>query len=104
VTKNDVQRLKGLLISAGGNIAALKGECKSPERMNANTMRCLVKHWQEAGREIVEILGEEVIEVTEHEDTPEDQELLADLAPLFTTKESGNGTTPSGSALDPVGS
>ena len=31
LTKSDVQRVKGLLIVAGGNIASLKGECKSPD-------------------------------------------------------------------------
>jgi hypothetical protein len=62
MTKNDVQRLKGLLISATGNIASLKGQAKSPDRMNVEEMRCLVTHWHNTGKEILEILASEELQ------------------------------------------
>ncbi len=58
MTKGDAQRLKGLFMSAEGNIASLKGQSRNTNKMNVEEMRCLVVHWQNAGKEILEILGE----------------------------------------------
>jgi hypothetical protein len=56
MTKNDVKRLRGLLTVAAGSIAAVKGDFKTPDRMNISRMRSLINHWLDAGREMLDIL------------------------------------------------
>jgi hypothetical protein len=59
MTKNDVKRLRGLLTVAAGSIAAVKGDFQARDRMNTSRMRALINHWQDAGREMLEILANE---------------------------------------------
>ena len=59
MTKNDVKHLRGLLTVAAGSIAAVKGDFKTPCQMNISRMHSLINHWQDSGREILEILASE---------------------------------------------
>jgi len=72
MTKNDVKRLRGLLTVAAGSIAAVKGDFKTPDRMNISRMRSLINHWQDSGREILEILASEELQQPDsfEDDTP----------------------------------
>ena len=59
MTKNDVKRFRGLLTIAAGSIAAVKGDFKTPDRMNISRIRSLINHWEDAGKEILDILANE---------------------------------------------
>jgi hypothetical protein len=59
LTKNDVKRLRGLLTVAAGSITAVKGDFQTRDQMNTSRMRALIHHWQDAGREILDILASE---------------------------------------------
>jgi hypothetical protein len=77
MTKNDVKRLRGLLTVAAGSIAAVKGDFQTRDRMNTSRMRSLMNHWQDAGREMLEILAHEDLQ---QPDTREDERpIMLDL-------------------------
>jgi len=59
ISKHEMQRVKGLLMEAGGNVGSLKGAVKSPSHIKIEKVRALVRLWQESGREILEILEKE---------------------------------------------
>jgi hypothetical protein len=66
MTKNDVKRLRGLLTVVAGSIAAMKGDFQTRDQMNTSRMRSLIHHWQDAGREMLEILASEDLQQPGH--------------------------------------